>query len=233
MKGELKRAMRLMWGCGEKIRWSCGCSLCFIGFFLLMALVNENLFFEGRTSWKYVRLRDETYEAGVGALRICLITVLYGNSSLVVSNLGKWLCSSKLAKSVAVKAAICNRLIIFGLFFLPALFVRIRLVCLGYAAYAKTEVFLVVAGIVYVLTALGMISEVCSIALWALFIISICWESLWTFTKFINVPLWGAIAIFAACLIVGTVLEKYGLEYTFRKRKVGRKFIMNAKIGTE
>ena len=156
-----------------------------------------------------------------------MIYSMYGNGKMVLSSMGKWLCGSKLAKTVLVKGLMINRLLIFCVAFIPCLLSRIRLICLGYGKYAKVEWFLVVWGIAYLLSALSSISEAAFIGVFVLYLTSIWWSKFWTFTTWFRMPVWGAAVVLFGCLIVGTLLEKMILEWGYRNRKAGKVSILH------
>lgn len=230
MTSEWKRTMKLMWGHNGKFRWICGCSLIFLGFFLVLAYWGEWFFFDGRDS-AYMRNRTSSYTTGGFSAMCFLFYSIYGSGKTILSNMGKWLCGSKLAKSVAVKGVLFNRVIIFLVVFVPCLISRICLVGMGYREYARVEVFLIVWGAGYLVSAISTCSKAMFIAVWIMYMITISWDRAWIFTKWIHVPVWAAVLIFLVCVVVGTLLEKHILEQSYRSRRPGIPAVMQTNSG--
>jgi hypothetical protein len=227
MDSEFKRTMKLMWGHSEKFRYACGCSFAVLGVFLLMTYLSEWSFFNGR---RFAYRIDRIDSFGIGTFgAICfLFYSLYGNGKMVLSSMGKWLCGSKLAKNVLVKGLMVNRLLIFGVAFVPCFLSRIRLICLGYGEYARIECFLIVWGIAYLLSAVSSMSEVAFIGIFVLYMVSIWWSKFWAFTTWFQLPVWGAAAVLLVCLVGGTLIEKLVLEWGYRNRKAGKVSVLHA-----
>ena len=118
MSDELKRTMKLMWGHSEKFRYACGCSSIFLVLFFLLTYFFEWSFFDGRNSL-YRAGEIDAFSIGTFGGTCFLFYSMYGNGKMVLSSMGKWLCGSKLAKSVLVKGLIVNRLLILGVAFVP------------------------------------------------------------------------------------------------------------------
>ena len=219
MTSELKRTMKLMWGHSGKMRSACGCSLLFIGLFCVLAYAGEGLF----VSDLNLRHRPDRvmngYDYGIGSCTMFLLATLNGNVKMVLSNMGKWLFGSKLGKSVVVKGLIVNRLIIFGAMFLPCLISRIVLVCLGHADFARVGLFLSVWGAVYLISCVGCASAVAFALIAVLYFVSLIWEKFWVFAAWIEVSVPVAVVVFAACLVLGTIIEKKALEAAYRRRE--------------
>ena len=219
MKDEFKRTMKLMWGHSGKMRLACGCSLLFIGVFCVLSYVGEWLFVGDLN----LRPRPDRvmngYDYGIASCTMFLLASLNGNAKMVLGNMGKWLFGSKLGKSVMVKGLIVNRLIIFGVMFLPCLISRIVLVCLGYTEFARIGLFLVVWGAGYFLSCIGCVSAVAFVLIAVLYFVSIAWDKIWIFAEWIEVSVPVAVVIFAACLVLGTIIEKKALEAAYRRRE--------------
>ncbi len=221
MGEKLKRTMKLMWGHSEKVRYTCGCSLGLISIFLILAYASEWSFFHGRNS-AYRIGRIDSFSIGNFACMCFLFYSMYSNGKMILSGMGKWLCGSKLAKCVLIKGVIINRLILFGLAFVPCLLSRVRLICLGYTEYARIELFLISWGAVYLFSAASCISEAAFLGGFVLYMASMVWGKFWLFATWIQVPVWGAVVVLLGCLVVGTLLEKLILEMGFRNRKAGK-----------
>lgn len=232
MTSELKRAMKLMWGRNEKIRWACGCSLIFLSFFLALAYLGECFFFTGRNSAYMInKVRISSFSTGTFSCMCFLFYSIYGNGKAILSGMGKWLCGSKLAKSVVVKGVLVNRAIFFGVMFVPCLISRIGLCCIGHRDYAGLELFLLVWGAVYLLSAISAISECMFIVVWLLYMVSISWGKFWSFTEWFHLSLEGATLVFAVCLIGGTLLEKHILEHCYKNRRVRTLVVFQKGLG--
>lgn len=230
MTGELKRTMKLMWGHSEKFRFVCGCSLLLILIFSVLAFGMEALFW----GWRDFPHRGERVSSsylGTASCMYFLFLSAYGNGKGILNGMGKWLCGSKLAKSVLVKGVMINRLIIFGLLFVPCLISRICLICQGYTDHARIELFLILWGITYLASAVSNVSEVTFIVIFAVYMISMFWNKFWTFATWIRMPVWGAIVLFLVCLIGGTLLEKVVLERNYKNRTARKVSLMHT--GTE
>lgn len=219
MTSEFKRTMKLMWGHSRKMRSACGCSLLFIGLFCVLVYVGEWLFVGDLN----LRPRPDRvlngYDYGIGSCTMFLLASLNGNVKMVLGNMGKWLFGSKLGRSVIVKGLLVNRLVIFGLMFLPCLISRTVLICLGYTEYARLGLFFSIWGAVYLLSCVGCASAVAFALIAVLYFVSIAWDKFWVFATWIEVSVPVAIVIFATCLIIGTVIEKKLLELTYKKRE--------------
>ena len=227
MKDEFKRTMKLMWGHSEKLRYACGCSFVFLGVFFLMTYLSEWTFFNGRR-FTYRSDRIDSFGIGTFGGMCFMVYSMYGNGKMVLSAVGKWLCGSKLAKSVLIKGIMVNRLLIFGVAFVPCLLSRIRLICLGYGEYAKVAWFLAVWGIVYLLSAISTMSEAAFLGGFVLYMVSMTWWKFWSFTTWFQLPVWGAVVILLVCLFGGTLLEKAVLEKGYRNRKAGKVSVLHA-----
>lgn len=230
MKDEFKRTMKLMWGHSGKMRLACGCSLLFIGFFCVLVYAGEWLFVDKL----YLRHRPDRilngYDYGIASCTMFLLVSLRGNVKMVLGNVGKWLFGSKLGKSVIVKGLLVNRLMIFGVMFLPCLISRVVLVCLGYTEYARLGLFFTVWGAVYLISCIGCASGVAFCLITVLYFVSIAWEKIWGFAAWIEVSVPMAVAVFVICLIAGTVAEKKTLEAAYRKRECRPQTLIQSEV---
>lgn len=230
MTSELKRTMKLMWGHSRKMRSACGCSLFFLGLFCALAYVGEWLFV-GRLNLKIRPDRVlDGYDYGIASCMMFLLASLNGNTKMVLSNIGKWLLGSKLGKSVMVRGLIVNRLIIFGAMFLPCLISRIVLVCLGHTEFARLGLFFVTWGAVYLLSCVGCTSTAVFISIFVLYFTSMAWDKFWVFATWIEVSVPIAVFLFAACLVIGTVIEKKVLEAAYRKRVCRPQLLLQTEV---
>lgn len=218
MTSEFKRTMKLMWGHSRKMRSACGCSLIFIGLFCILAYAGEWLFIGDLNLKPRPDRVMNGYDYGIGSCTMFLLASLNGNVKMVLGNMGKWIFGSKLGKSVMVKGLIVNRLMIFGAMFLPCLLSRIVLACLGHTDFARLGLFFSVWGAVYLLSCVGCVSAVAFVLIAVLYFVSMAWDKFWVFATWIEVSVPVAVVIFAACLVVGTVVEKKVLEAAYRKR---------------
>lgn len=226
MMSEMKRTMKLMWGHSEKVRLVCGCSLILLTLFAVMALAMEVLFWK----WSGFTYRVERIGAsylGTASCMYFLFYSAYGNGKGILNGMGKWLCGSKLAKSMLVKGVIVNRLIVFGIMFVPCLISRICLICRGDRNRARIALFLVMWGVIYLISAVSNVSEIMFLVIFVVYMVSISWNKFWTFATWIEIPVWGAVAVFVVCLIGGTLLEKLILEKNYRNRKVAKVSLMH------
>lgn len=230
MTSEFKRTMKLMWGQSEKVRWICGCSLIFLGFFLALAYWGEWFFFHGRDS-AYMMNRISSYTTGGFSAMCFLFYSIYGSGKTILSNMGKWLCGSKLAKCVVVKGVLVNRVLIFGVMFVPCLVSRICLVCMGYREFAGLEVFLLIWGVEYLISAISTGSKAMFVVVWILYMVTISWDRAWEFTKWVQLPVWGAALIFLVCVVGGTLLEKRILEKSYMSRSPGIPAVLQTSLG--
>ncbi len=218
MTSEMKRTMKLMWGHSEKVRFVCGCSLILLTLFAVMAFIMEALFWQ----WSGFTYRVERIGAsylGTASCMYFLFYSAYGNGKGILNGMGKWLGGSKLAKSVLVKGIIVNRLIVFGVMFVPCLISRICLICGGDKNHGRIALFLVMWGVIYLISAVSNVSEIGFLVIFVVYMVSITWNKFWTFATWIEMPVWGAVIVFVVCLIGGTVLEKVILERNYRSRK--------------
>lgn len=230
MTSEWKRTMKLMWGHSGKVRMTCGCPLILLGCFLALAYLGEWFFFHGRES-AYMMSRSSAYTTGGLSVMCFLFYSIYGNGKKMLSNMGKWLCGSKLAKSMVVKGILVNRAIIFCVVFVPCLISRICLVGMGYREYARLELFLLVWGVGYLISAISTGSNVMFIVVWILYMVAISWNGFWKFTKWIHLSVWGAALILCVCVIGGTLLEKHILEQSYKSRRPGIPAVMQTNLG--
>ena len=230
MTSEWKRTMKLMWGHSGKVRMTCGCSLIFLGFFLVLAYWGEWFFSIGRDS-AYMMSRTSSYTTGGFSAMCFLFYSVYGNGKKILSNMGKWLCGSKLAKSMVVKGVLFNRAVLFFVMFVPGLISRIFLVGMGYQEYARLELFLLVWGVGYLISAISTGSNAMFVVVWVMYLVAISWDGFWKFTKWIHLPVWGAALIFMVCVVGGTLLEKRILEQGYRSRKPGTPAVLQTNFG--
>jgi len=140
MKSEFKRAMKLMWGHSWRVRMSCGCSILFLCVCLFLLFWGESSFFEFRRH-RHVFDGQGSFSIGTRGSMLFFFFSLYGNGRLLLYGFGKWLRSSKVAKSMLVDCLIVNRLLVFGVMFLPCLVSRICLIGMGYGEYARIALF--------------------------------------------------------------------------------------------
>lgn len=230
MTSEWKRTMKLMWGHSGKVRMTCGCSLIFMAFFVALAYWGEWFFFYGRDS-AYMMSRTSSYTTGGFSAMCFLFYSVYSNGKKILSNMGKWLCGSRLAKSVVVKGVLVNRVLVFSVVFVPCLISRSCLIGMGYQVYARLELFLLVWGVGYLISAISTGSNVMFFVVWILYMVAISWGGFWKFTKWIHLPVWGAALIFLVCVIGGTLLEKHILEQSYRSRRPGIPAMMQTNFG--
>ena len=225
MESEFKRTMKLMWGHSEKVRFVCGCSLILLALFAVMAFVMEALFWGWSGVTREVQRISASY-LGTASCMYFLFYSAYGNGKGILNGMGKWLGGSKLAKSVLVKGIIVNRLIVFGIMFVPCLVSRICLICRGDKNQARIVLFLVMWGVTYLISVVSNVSEIGFLAIFVVYMVAM-WDKFWGFAIRIQMPVWGAVVVFLVCLIGGTVLEKLILERNYRNRKVARVSIMH------
>jgi len=217
MKSEFKRAMKLMWGHSWRVRMSCGCSILFLCVCLFLLFWGESSFFEFRRH-RHVFDGQGSFSIGTRGSMLFFFFSLYGNGRLLLYGFGKWLRSSKVAKSMLVDCLIVNRLLVFGVMFLPCLVSRICLIGMGYGEYARIALFLVVWGITYVLSALCHLSE-WTYPIGLIIYMASMGEGFWSFASGLRISTIGAVAVFLLCVIGGTLSEKLILERGYRSRK--------------
>ncbi|MGN1084452.1 MAG: hypothetical protein ACI4QX_05580 [Lachnospiraceae bacterium] len=213
MDSELKRALKFMWS-SPKVRRACGCSRGYILFFMIVVCAAEAAFF--------IERNDELEGLlwmGLYSPIIFMFLSSFGNVSLIVSSLGKWVCGSLLTKRGLLKGITVNRFILFAAIFTPGVITRTVLICLGFGDYARMELFLVVWGVVCLISFLSAGSSILFLASFVLAMIPMIWHGCWSFTEGWQIPLWGAVLFFTGCLVLGTVLGQRCLDYAFRKRK--------------
>ncbi len=231
MSEQLKRTMKLMWGC-KKYRRAFGvhpvvfgiyvlCAVLFGGYPLVSALVKEEL-----------TIRMNVVSTLIPPVFFLYFSAYFGNQISAMFASGKSLLSFPVAKYALTEGIAINRLIVCMIAMLPAVVMRLISVGLGYGTVSMVDDMLIGFGIAYVIAMLMSASIWLWVAfIWFFAIVAITsalkipiWKGAtdaWANTMYNHqIPFWLVGIILVGLLILGTLLGLGLLRKGYRERKV-------------
>lgn len=231
MSNQLKRTMKLMWGC-KGYRKAFGvhpiifgiyivCAVLFGGYPILSALVKEEL-----------TMRMNAVSVLIPPVFFLYFSAYFGNQFSAMFASGKSLLSFPVAKYTLTSGIAINRLIVCMIAMLPAVGMRLLSVGLGYGTVSMVDDMLIGFGIAYVIAMLMSSSAwLWIVFIWFFAIVSITSAFKIPFGKGVadglanamyhyQIPVWLVGIILVGLLFSGTLLGCWLLRKGYRDRKV-------------
>lgn len=230
MSNQLKRTMKLMWGC-KVYRKAFGvhpvvfgvyilCAVLFGGYPLVSALVKEEL-----------TVRMSVVSTLIPAVFFLYFSAYFGNQFSAMFASGKSLLSFPVAKQALTSGIAINRLIVCIIAMLPAVAMRLLSVGMGYGTVTMVDDMLIAFGVAYMIAMLMS----ASIWLWVGFIWFFAIVAITSAFKIpigkgvadrladvmynYRIPFWLVGLILVGMLLLGTLLGWWLLRRGYRERK--------------